>query len=97
VLRPFDYEIAYEVYPDMTKHGWEKDQRHEIYEKVKTSEFLVITTPIWLGEKSSIATKVIERLYSISGDLNKHGQYSYYGRVCELSSPAMRTVLNTAQ
>ena len=25
--------------------------------------------------------KVIERLYSSSGDLNEHGQYAYYGRV----------------
>ncbi|MEE8243926.1 MAG: hypothetical protein V3R27_02940, partial [Pseudomonadales bacterium] len=35
----------------------------------------------WLGEKSSICTKTIERLYSSSGDLNDAGQYAYYGRV----------------
>ena len=36
-----------------------------IYEKVKAANILVITSPIWLGEKSSICTKVIERLYSL--------------------------------
>ena len=81
VLRPVDYQIAYGVYPDMTRKGWEIDQWPEIYRKVKSSNILVITSPIWLGDKSSVCTKVIERLYSSSGDLNKYGQYSYYGGV----------------
>ncbi len=81
VLRPVDYSIAYGVYGDMTEHGWEQDDWSGIYEKVKAANILVITSPIWLGEKSSICTKVIERLYSTSGDLNDNGQYAYYGRV----------------
>jgi multimeric flavodoxin WrbA len=81
VLRPVDYNIAYGVWPDMKDHDWENDDWPEIYEKVKSANLLVITSPIWLGEKSSVCTKVIERLYSTSGDLNKHGQYAYYGRV----------------
>ena len=81
VLRPVDYDIAYGVWADMTEHGWEKDDWPQIYEKVKTADILVITAPIWLGEKSSVATQAIERLYSTSGDLNANGQYAYYGRV----------------
>ncbi len=81
VLRPVDYNIAYGVYPDMTERGWERDEWPEVYEKVKDAEILVVTSPIWLGEKSSVCTKVIERLYSTSADLNEHGQYAYYGRV----------------
>lgn len=80
VLRPVDFNIAYGVYPDMTVRGWIKDDWPKIYEKVKAANILVLTTPIWLGEKSSICTKVIERLYSSSGDLNEAGQYIYYGR-----------------
>ncbi|GAG48297.1 unnamed protein product [marine sediment metagenome] len=45
------------------------------------ANILVIGTPIWLGDKASVCTKVIERLYSSSGDLNDKGQYAYYGRV----------------
>ena len=81
VIRPVDHDIAYGVWGDMTEHGWEKDDWPEIYQKVKDAEILVITSPIWLGEKSSVCTKVIERLYANSGDLNDHGQYAYYGRV----------------
>ena len=81
VLRPVDFNIAYGVYGDMTEHGWEKDDWPAIYEKVKKAEILVLTSSIWLGEKTSVCTKVIERLYSTSGDLNDSGQYAYYGRV----------------
>jgi multimeric flavodoxin WrbA len=81
VLRPVDYDLAYGVYPDMTEHGWKRDDWPKLYEKVKAADILVIGTPIWLGEKSSVCTQVIERLYGTSGDLNEHGQYAYYGRV----------------
>ena len=81
ILRPVDFPLAFGVYPDMTTQGWEQDAWPELYEKVKAADILVLGTPIWLGEKSSICTQVIERLYSTSGDLNEAGQYAYYGKV----------------
>ena len=81
VLRPVDYRLAFGVYPDMREQGWEEDDGPEIYEKVKAAHVLVVTSPIWLGEKSSVCTQTIERLYSSSGDLNAAGQYAYYGKV----------------
>jgi multimeric flavodoxin WrbA len=81
VIRPVDHNIAHGVYPDMTEQGWEKDEWPDIYRSVKAADILVITSPIWLGDKSSVCTQTVERLYSSSGDLNEHGQYAYYGRV----------------
>ncbi|MBE7177501.1 MAG: flavodoxin family protein [Mucilaginibacter polytrichastri] len=52
-----------------------------IYEKVKAADILVIGTPLWLGEKSSLATKVIERLYAASSETNDEGQAIYYNKV----------------
>jgi multimeric flavodoxin WrbA len=79
-VRVVDFNVARGVYPDMTEHGWEVDEWPAIYEKVLAANILVIGTPIWLGDKSSVCTQVIERLYSTSGILNEHGQYAYYGR-----------------
>jgi multimeric flavodoxin WrbA len=79
--RVVDHDIAFGVYPDMTDHGWTVDEWPNILETVMAADILVIGSPIWLGEKSSVATKVIERLYSSSGELNDAGQYAYYGRV----------------
>lgn len=81
VIRAVDYDIAYGVWPDMAERGWDKDDWPKILEKVLAADILVITSPIWLGEKSSVCTKVIERLYAASGQLNSEGQYAYYGRV----------------
>lgn len=81
LVRPVDHDIATGVYPDMTEHGWERDEWPAIYQKVRAAHILVIGSPIWLGEKSSVCTRVIERLYATSGDLNAEGQYAYYGRV----------------
>jgi multimeric flavodoxin WrbA len=81
VIRAVDHEIATGVYPDMTEHGWERDEWPTIYAKVLAADILVLCTPIWLGEKSSVCTRVIERLYGNSHLLNENGQYAYYGRV----------------
>ena len=81
VLRPVDHDIATGVWPDMTEHGWERDDWPPLYEKVKAAEILVVTSSIWLGEKTSVCTRVIERLYASSGLLNEQGQYAYYGKV----------------
>ncbi|MDZ7732834.1 MAG: flavodoxin family protein [Acidimicrobiia bacterium] len=80
-VRPADHRIPAGVYPDMTEHGWDADEWPLIHEKVMAADILVICTPIWLGEKSSVCTKVIERLYGNSHLLNDAGQYAYYGRV----------------
>jgi multimeric flavodoxin WrbA len=80
-VRAVDHVIPVGVWPDMTDHGWDRDDWPQIYEKVIAADILVLGTPIWLGEKSSVCTAVIERLYGNSGLLNQNGQYAYYGRV----------------
>jgi multimeric flavodoxin WrbA len=80
LIRVVDYAVAFGVQPDMKEHGWDKDDWPAIQEKIMTANILVIGTPIWLGEKSSVASLVIERLYSNSGILNSEGQYLYYGK-----------------
>lgn len=80
-LRAADLDIPPGVQPDMTEHGWNSDGWPEVQKQVMAANILVIGTPIWLGDKSSICTRVIERLYGYSGKLNDKGQWAYYGRV----------------
>ncbi len=80
MVRAIDHDIATGVYPDMREHGWVTDDWPAISERVMASDILVLCTPIWLGEKSSVCTQVIERLYGNSAVLNSSGQYAYYGR-----------------
>ena len=80
-IRAVDYDIATGVDPDMRESGWDKDDWPELYKKVQEADILVIGSSIWLGEKTSICTQIIERLYGNSHLLNSEGQYAYYGKV----------------
>jgi multimeric flavodoxin WrbA len=80
-IRLIDHDVATGVYPDMKEHGWKSDEWPTLFKRIFDADILVIGTPIWLGEKSSIARKLIERLYGQSAELNDKGQYLYYGKV----------------
>ena len=80
-VRAVDHDLAPGVQVDMRQHGFATDDWPAIYETVKAADILVICTPIWLGDKSSVCTQVIERLYAGSSELNAAGQYAYYGKV----------------
>lgn len=81
LVRLVDHDIAFGVYPDMTKKGWDTDDWPDIWNKVEAADILVVGTPIWLGEESSVCRVLIERLYAQSGQTNAKGQYVYYGKV----------------
>lgn len=74
-----EHNIAFGMLKDGKEEG-QKDDWPSLQKKILTADVLVIGTPIWLGEKSSVATLVIERMYAYSGDENKKGQYVYYGK-----------------
>lgn len=80
-IRLVDHDVAPGVQPDMTEHGAEKDEWPALFERIFAADILVIGTPIWLGEKSSIATRLVERIYAQSGQRNDKGQYLFYGKV----------------
>ena len=81
VVRAVDLDIATGVWPDMTEHGWDRDDWPAVFEQVKGADILVLCSAIWLGDKTSVCTRVIERLYGNSSQRNASGQYAYYGRV----------------
>jgi len=80
-IRPVDYDIAPGVKPDMKEEGFDTDEWPTIFKRVEAADILIITTPIWLGDMSSVCVRVIERLYAHSGQTNAKGQYIYYGKV----------------
>ncbi len=76
-IRLAEYHIPYGISGDMG----DGDEWPMILEKVKQANIVIIGTPLWLGEKSSLATLAIERLYGSSGETNQKGQAIYYNKV----------------
>lgn len=77
IIRLADYNVAHAMEID----AGEGDEWPKIYEKLLDADILIIGTPIWMGEKSSYATKAIERIYAGSSETNEKGQYIYYNRI----------------
>jgi multimeric flavodoxin WrbA len=80
LVRAADLTLPPGVYPGMREHGADRDDWPGLCEKVMRANILVLGTPIWLGEESSVCRVIIERLYAESGKLNEKNQSIYYGR-----------------
>ena len=77
IVRLNDYNIKYGI----TDDAGEGDEWPQVFEKIKAADIVLIGTPLWLGEKSSIATLAIERLYGSSSLTNDKGQSIFYNKV----------------
>lgn len=80
LVRAVDLDLAPGVQPDMSEQ-FPGDEWPQLMAKVRAADILVLGSPIWLGEKSSVCTRVVERLYAHSSETNERGQYLYYGKV----------------
>lgn len=81
VIHALDHVIPFGMEQDLTEHGVERDDWPALQERIMAADVLVLATPIWLGEPSSVASLVIERLYACSAEVNERGQNLYYGKV----------------
>jgi multimeric flavodoxin WrbA len=77
-LRPVDHDVPFGVENDLG----DGDEWPGILEKVKASDIIVLCSPIWIGELSSVCQRTIERL---DGTFNEWdpatGQYPLYNKV----------------
>ena len=81
MLHLLEHEVPPGVYPDMTEHGWSSDDWPSLWPQFLAADILIVGSPLWLGEESSVCRILIERLYAMSGRLNDKGQSIFYGRV----------------
>lgn len=53
----------------------------EIRRRILEADILLVGTPIWLGQPSSIAKRVLERMDAFLGEMDDQGRMVSYGRV----------------
>ncbi|MEZ4647795.1 MAG: NAD(P)H-dependent oxidoreductase [Candidatus Eisenbacteria bacterium] len=80
-IHMLDHEVPPGIYPDMADHGWDRDDWPMLWKTIEAAQIVVVGTPLWLGEESSVCRILIERLYGMSGILNDKGQSLFYGKV----------------
>ncbi len=78
IVRVVDHDVKFGVTSD-EENG---DEWPMILKKVKQAEMLVIATPIWRGDRGSVAKMVAERFDGVmSEDTEENGQYLTYNKV----------------
>ncbi len=77
-VRVIDYNVPSGLKSDMGNG----DEWPLILEKIKESDIIIVGTPIWIGNISSVAQRVFERLEGTYSEGNKeNGQYPLYNKV----------------
>ena len=77
LVRVVDHDVRPGVEADMG----DGDAWPALREKVLAADILVLATPTWMGQHSSVAQRVLERLDAELSDTNDDGQPRTYGKV----------------
>src|SRR5690606_11586564 len=78
VIRVVDYDIKFGISSSMGSG----DQWPAILNKIKQVDIFILATPVWRGDRSSVAKLVSERLDGLfSDDKNEKDQYMTYNKV----------------
>lgn len=77
IVRALDHDIKPGVESDMGEgDGWPS-----IREKIVAADIFILGTPIWMGQPSSVAKRVLERLDAFLGEADDKGRMPAAGKV----------------
>ena len=71
----------HDVKPGVTSDEGDGDEWPTLRRAILESDILVLGTPIWMGQPSSVAKRVLERMDAFLGETGEDGQMISYGRV----------------
>jgi len=78
MVRLVDYDIAPGVVSEAVREG---DAWPQIHEKILAADILVLATPTWLGQPSSIIKGALERMDALLSETNADGLPAAYNKV----------------
>ena len=71
----------YRVLPGVTSDEGDGDEWPDIRRRILASDILIFGTPIWLGQPSSIAKCVLERMDAFLGETDDNGRMPSFSKV----------------
>jgi multimeric flavodoxin WrbA len=76
-IRIADHDIK----PGVTSDEGDGDAWPDIRRRILAADILIFGTPIWLGQTSSVAKRVIERMDAFLGETDERGRMPSFGKV----------------
>ena len=80
-VRAADYDIK----PGVTSDEGPGDAWPMLRQRVLAADIVAIGTPIWLGQPSSVAKRVLERMDAFLGEKDERGRMPSYGKVAVIA------------
>lgn len=71
----------HEVKPGVTSDEGEGDEWPEIRRRILDADILIFGTPIWLGQMSSLAKRVVERMDAFFSETDEKGRMPSFSKV----------------
>ena len=71
----------YEVKPGVKSDEGEGDEWPELRRRILAADILIFGTPIWMGQMSSLAKRVIERMDAFLGETDERSRMPSFGKV----------------
>ena len=73
--------VDHNVLPGVSSDEGEGDDWPEIRARILAADILVFGTPIWLGQTSSVAKRVLERMDAFLGETDDHGRMPSFSKL----------------
>ena len=73
--------VDHDVHPGVTSDEDYGDEWPAIRKAILDADIVVLGTPIWLGQPSSVAKRVLERMDAFLGETDDQDRMASYGRV----------------
>ena len=73
--------VDYNILPGVTSDEGEGDDWPKLREKILAHDILIFAGPIWLGQISSVAKRVLERMDAFLSETDDKGRMPSYGKV----------------
>lgn len=73
--------VDHDVKPGVTSDEGESDAWPDIRRRILEADILIFGTPVWLGQMSSVAKRVLERMDAFLGETDDRGRMPSYGKV----------------
>lgn len=73
--------VEHDIKPGVSADEGDGDAWPAMREKVMAADILVIATPIWMGQPSSVCKRVLERMDAFLGEIDDEGRYPTFGKV----------------
>lgn len=76
---------ALDIKPGVTSDEGEGDAWPQVRRKIAAADILLLGTPIWMGQPSSVAKRALERMDAFLDEADEKGRTPAYGKVATVA------------